>query len=75
MLGYNKSEWKQFSPIEKRILRLKEQYKMEDERVRMILTFPEPPMLKRTYDNHLNKISNLIAQIRVNRRQSIEFYG
>lgn len=66
-LGFSEAEWQEFSLSERRIIMLARKYNYGEDYIRAVLTFPEEPMSKRTFQNHKARLLKKMSKIRLAR--------
>lgn len=73
MLDFSDSETAIFTKLEQRILLMAREYNLEEDRIRLLLTWPLEPLNKTTWRGHRARIMKKIRFIRERRaRESLE---
>ena len=68
MFEYSSSEWATFTRIEKKIIVIVLQYKIEDhEKIRSLIGWPLEPLGEETYRSHWKNIRRKMKKIRLGR--------
>lgn len=72
MLDYEPDEWAMFTSVEKRIILLVREKKIDDkQKVMSILTYPLPPMNEITFRGHWARVCKKVQRIR-NKRLEVD---